>query len=207
LPGAWLERLLATRERWDRVALPVDPRALLRDADREPKLLEEIRAVARAGRTDVLAELTTRVEAIVRGPEVQLLAAKGELRLAALEALSFELPGDARERIFGALAANALAVPLVELDPASLLNAAFTAQGVLKRLDAWGRDPKLRHRAELVALGVRLFLERHPDLAALRRSNTLRANLGHVLARLPERAAMPLVEALLAAGIAPIRPS
>jgi hypothetical protein len=207
LPGQWLERFLATRDRWERIALPVDPRALLRDADREPTLVEEVRALARAGRTDVLAEITARVEAIVRGPEVQLLAAKGDLRLAALEALTAELPGDARERILAALASNALAVPLVELDPSALLHAAFPSQAVVKKLEGWGRDPKLRHRADLVALGVRLFLEKHPDLAALRRSNVLRANVGHLLVRLPERAAMPLVEALLAAGIAPIRPS
>ncbi|MFY7907588.1 MAG: chemotaxis protein CheA, partial [Burkholderiaceae bacterium] len=86
-------------------------------------LVEEVRALARAGRTDVLAEITARVEAIVRGPEVQLLAAKGDLRLAALEALTAELPGDARERILAALASNALAVPLVELDPSALLHA------------------------------------------------------------------------------------
>jgi MoxR-like ATPase len=207
LPGAWLERFLATRDRWQAIALPIDPRALLREADRDAALLEELRAIARSGRTDVLTEIAARVEAIVRGPEVQLLASKGELRLAALEALVAELPGDARERILGGLSANALAVPLAELEPSALLHAAFPSQGALKRLEGWGRDSRLRHRAELAALGVRLFLDKHPDLPALRRSNTLRANLGHLLVRLPEHAALPLVDALLTAGIAPIRPA
>jgi len=207
LPSAWLERLLATRDRWEQVALPIDPRALLRDADRDPALVEALRALVRAGRTDVVAELTARAEAIVGGSEVQLLASKGDVRLTALEAFVAELPGDCRERVVTKLAANPLAVPLVDLDPGALLHANFPSQGLVKKLEGWGRDAKVRHRVELVVLGLRLFLEKHPDLATLRRSNALRANVGHVLVRLPERAALPLVDALLAAGIAPIRPS
>lgn len=207
LPPAWVERLLATRDRWDRVALPVDVRALLREADREGALLEPLRELAKAGRSDVLAEVASRVESIVRGSEVQLLAARGDLRLPALEALVRELPGDTRARLLEVLAANPLAIPLVELDPAQLLHEGFRQHGFLKRLEGWARDAGAQHRVALVVLALKLFLDRHPDLAALRRSNVLRANLGHVLVRLPEKVALPLVDALLAAGIAPIRPT
>ena len=207
LPAAWVERLLASRDRWNRTVLPVDVRALLRDAGEAPATLDPVRGLAKAGRTDVLAEIATRVESIVRGSEVQLLAAKGDLRISALEAIARELPGDLRVRILDALASNPLAIPLVEFDAAQLLQATFPQEALLKRLEAWGRESGAAHRIALVVLAVRLFLERHPDLASLRRSNVLRANLGHLLVRIPERAAMPLVDALLAAGIAPIRPA
>lgn len=207
LPGAWLDRFLATRGQWERLALPVDPRALVRDADRTPELLAEVRALVKAGRTDVIAEVVARITAIVGGPEVQLLGAKGELRLDSIDAVLSEFPGDSRDRVLAALAGNALAIPLAELDPSLLLHAAFPSNAVLKKLEAWGRDTSTRYRVTLAVRGVRLFLDKHPDLATLRRSNVLRANLGHLLVRLTEAAAMPLIDALLAAGIAPIRPA
>lgn len=207
LPGAWLERFLATRSSWSRIALPVDPRQLVRDADRKPELVTELRALLKGGRTDVAAELVERLVAILGGPEVQLLGARDDLRLAAVDAFVAELPGDARDRILATLAANALAIPLAELDASALLQAAFPSNGILKKIETWGRDPLKRYRVTLAVLGVRLFLDKHPDLAALRRSNVLRANLGHLLVRLPEATAMPLVDALLAAGIAPIKPT
>ncbi|HEU4537038.1 MAG TPA: MoxR family ATPase [Polyangiaceae bacterium] len=204
LPPAYCELLLAGRQGWP-VGLGVDVRRVLAEYAPGSEVAKSLRALLASGRTDQVDELAFRVEQIVRGPEVALLAAEQRFSLAAFEALLADLPGDQRERLQEALGSNAVAASLLEVAPHELLS--NFANGPADRLlRGWLADPLKHHRVALLVRALRAHLEGHPKLAELRRQNTVRASLGALLARLGEGFAMPLVEALLKLSIAPIRP-
>ncbi len=204
LPAAFCELLLAGRQGWP-VGQGVDVRRVLAEYAPEAEVAKAVRALLAAGRTDQIEELVYRVEQIVRGPEVAMLAAEKRFGLAAFEALLADLPGDHRERLQEALGANAVGASLLEVTPADLMNN-FGGGAAERHVRAWLADPLKHHRVTLLVRALVAHLERHPKLAEIRRNNAVRASLGLVLARLGERFAMPLVDALLKLSIAPVRP-
>jgi AAA domain (dynein-related subfamily) len=205
LPPAYCEILLAGRQGWP-VGLGVDVRRVLAEYAPGSEVAKSLRTMLASGRTDQVEELVYRVEQIVRGPEVAMLAAEKRFGLTAFEALLADLPGDQRERLQDALASNAVAASLLEVTAPELLSN-FAGSPAERHVRAWLADPLKRYRVALLVRALRAHLEGHPKLAEIRRSNAVRASLGALLARLGEGFAMPLVEALLKLSIAPIRPS
>jgi hypothetical protein len=207
LPPAYCELLLAGRPNW-----PVggdggvDVRRVLAEYAPGTEPAAAVRALLAAGRTDQIDELVYRVEQVVRGPEVAALAAERRFGLAAFEALLADLPGDRRERLQEALGSNGVAASLLEVAPAEVLTG-FGGSAAERHVRAWLADPLKHHRVALLVRALVAHLERHPKLAEIRRNNAVRASLGALLARLGERFAMPLVDALLKLSIAPVRPA
>ncbi|MEI8259283.1 MAG: MoxR family ATPase [Deltaproteobacteria bacterium] len=204
LPAAWCELLLASRDRWTG-KLDVDMRDLLARYSPGSAAAETVRGHRARGETDRLDEIAQRVLGVVRGPEVAVMAERGEFTLASFEALLADLPGDHRERLQEALARNPTASALGEIAPLELLQN-FANSAAEQRLKSWRNDPLKQHRIGLSVTALRAHLEQHPKLAEVRRSNIVRINLGLVLSQLPERHAMPLVETLLKLGITPVKP-
>jgi hypothetical protein len=201
----WTEALLASRAGWS-AKLAFDPRLLLSKYDPGGDLAKQIRGHRDRGETDRLDEIVTRLVPLLAGPEAGVLAARKELTLESFEALLADLPGDQRERLSEALAGNATVVALVDADPASML-LSYASHPAHKRVAAWGADPFRRHRAGLVVTAVRAYLEQHPSLPDVRKSNAVRTSLGQLLAQVDERWAMPLVLSMKKLGITPIRPT
>jgi dynein-related subfamily AAA family protein len=204
LPPSYCELLLAGREGWP-LGLGVDVRRVLAEYAPDAEVAATLRSWLAAGRTDRVEELVYRVEQIVRGPEVAMLAAERRFGLAPFEALLADLPGDQRERLQEAFGANAVGASLLGVSPPDLMTN-FAGSAAEREVRAWLADPLKHHRVALLVRALVAHLERHPKLAELRRNNAVRASLGVVLARLGERFAMPLVEALLKLSIAPVRP-
>ena len=134
-----------------------------------------------------------------------MLAAQGQLKLAAFEALLADLPGDQREKLQEALGANPTAAVLIDIDPTELLGA-FAGGAAEKKIAAWRGDPHKHHRIALAVTGLRAFIEQPSRLAELKKSNIARTCLGQLLVALSQRDAMPLVETLKRVGITPVRP-
>lgn len=205
LPPAYCEILLAGRQGWP-IGLGVDVRRVLAEYAPSTEIAAAVRGWLSAGRTDQVDELVHRVEQIVRGPEVAMLAAEKRFKLEAFEALLADLPGDQRERLQEAFGSNAVGASLLSVSPADLVTN-FAGSAAEREVRAWLADPIKRHRVDLLVRALVAHLERHPKLAEMRRNNAVRSSLGVVLARLGERFAMPLVDALLKLSIAPVRPS
>jgi len=204
LPPAWVEALLASKDSWGS-RLSFDVRALLSGYGPESPLAAEIARFKKAGETDRLDELVQRLAPLLAGPEAGVLAAQKQLTLASLEALFGDLPGDQREKLQEALGNNATAATLVDVTPEELL-AGFPNSAAEKKLAAWRNDLTKQHRVALAVTALRAHLEQPARLADLKRSNTARTALGHVLVALKEKHAMPLVETLRRLGITPVRP-
>jgi hypothetical protein len=197
--------MLASRERWAS-PLGVDVRELLSSYAAGTPGADAVRGFRARGETDRLDEITHRVFAIVRGPEVGVMAEQKHFSLASFEALTADLAGDQRERLQEALGRNPVATALAEIEPLELLQN-FAGSVAEQRLRSWKNDGVKQYRLGLAVTALRAHLEQHPKLAEVRRSNVARINLGLVLAQLPERWAMPLVETLLKLGIMPVKPS
>ena len=202
LPSAWLELILATRDRWN-TSLGVDVRAML--AQYGGAAMETVRGYRTRGETDRLDEIAQRVLGVVKGPEIGVMAEAKQFSMTAFESLLADLPGDHRERIHEALARNPIAVAVAEVQPIEVLQG-YPNSAAEQRIRAWRNDPARLHRIALVANALKLYLEQHPHPGDLRKSNAARIGLGHFLAQVPERVAMPVVETLLKLGITPVRP-
>lgn len=204
LPGAWVELLASSRDRWSS-RLPFDVRALLTEYRAASPLALEIKGYRERGQTDRLDELATRLARLLEGPEAGVLVAQKQLSLAAFEALLADLPGDQRERLQDALGHNPMATPLVDVTPAELLQN-YAGSAAEKKMLAWKSDPLKQHRAGLAVTALRAHLEQNSKTADVRRSNVARTSLGQLLPQLKERWALPLVETMKKLGITPIRP-
>lgn len=96
LGPVWTETLMGVLRRYAG-ELEIRPLDLVERYDEDEALRTEFRALVKAGRTDVVSETVHRLAGLLASPEAGVLARKGELRLAAFEALLEDLPGDARE--------------------------------------------------------------------------------------------------------------
>lgn len=208
LPPAWLEIVLARREIGE-VELAIDVHPLLftyAPGSAEAAHLGRLRA---AGRSDVLDEITHRLLAILSGPEAGVLALAGKLRFEAIEALFTDLPGDQRDKLQSAIAANPTLFTLAEVKPQELLQN-FVGSRADRIISALVSDPLRQHRLGLIVSSLRAYLGDPTRLQALRKNTPARFALGHLLARLATAAdspwAMALVETLQRVGITPVRP-
>jgi hypothetical protein len=204
LPPAWVEALLAGKDAWAG-KLRVDVRALLADYAKGTPVAEEIAGYRRRGETDRLDELAERLARLLSGPEAGVLLAQKQISLAAFEALCADLPGDQREKLQEALGNNPTVTSLVDVAPAALLQN-YPGSAAEKKILAWRADPLLHHRVMLAVTALRAHLERQARAADVKKSNVVRACLGHLLPQLPERCALALVDTLKRLGITPIRP-
>ena len=193
LPPAWVEALLASRDTWGS-RLGFDVREALAGYGPGSPMAREIAGYKQRGQTDRLDELVTRLAPLLAGPEAGVLAGQEKLTLASLEALLADLPGDARERLQEAIGQNPTAATLVDVAPEELLSG-FPGSAAERKLAAWRREPVKRHRVALAITALRAHLSDPARLADLKRSNTARAALGHVL-----------VDTLKRVGITPVRP-
>ncbi len=204
LPAAWVETLLASRDKWS-ARLSFDVRALLGEYAPGTELAAQIRGYRERGETDRLDELTKRLVPLLEGPEAGVLAAKKQLSLGSFEALLGDLPGDHRERLQEALGNNATAIALVDVTPQELIHN-YAGGPAEKKIRAWNGDPLKQHRVGLALTGLRAHLERQSATADLKRSNVVRTCLGVLLPQVHERWALPLVDTMKRLGITPIRP-
>lgn len=202
LPGAWVEALLALPQ-VSAAPLELDVRALLASYDASAQ--QRVRGFRERGHTDRLDELTHRLASILAGPEAGVLAARGLLTLGALEGLLADLPGDQREKLQDAIGANATVAGLLEVTPTDVLTG-FAAGKAQRAIAAWQAEPTKHHRVAMLVTAVRAHLKDPARIAEVRKSNAMRAGLGHLLAQLGERWGMPLIDTLQRASITPIRP-
>lgn len=204
LPAAWVEALLEAGVT-SPVPLELDLRALLRSYRPGSEAQARILAWKAEGATDRIAELAVRLESILASPEVGAMAARGELVLGALEPLLADLPGDHRAHLQRVLAKNATAIPLIELSPRDVL-VGYERSGAMARVGAWLKDPAKHHRVGLLVTALAAHL-RSPNVAIeAKKSNPMRASLGHFLAQAGAEWGMPLVEVCKRIGVTPIRP-
>ncbi|MEZ4250164.1 MAG: MoxR family ATPase [Polyangiales bacterium] len=204
LPAVWVEALLAGGSLSAR-PFELDVHALLRGYRRDEAYARQVREWRETGATDRLGELVERLVAIVGGPECGVLAAKGDLELAALEALLVDLPGDLRERVQEAVGSNPTACVLLDESLDDVLRG-YGGSALSKRVEQWKNAPDKRHRVALLVTALRARILTPQAAIELRKSNAARLSLGHLLAQLGERFGLPLVEAMQRAGVTPIRP-
>ncbi|MBC7173371.1 MAG: AAA family ATPase, partial [Polyangiaceae bacterium] len=204
LPAVWVEALVEAGAT-SPVKLELDLRTLLRSYRSGSEAQKTLEGWKLAGSTDRIAELATRLESILAGPEVGAMAARGDLVLGALEALLGDLPGDHRVYLQRVLAKNSTAVPLIELSPRDVL-VAYERSGAMKRVDAWLKDPSKLHRVGLLVTSVAAYLRSPNSAIEAKKSNPMRASLGYFLAQVGPEWGMPLVEVLKRIGVTPIRP-
>ncbi len=205
LPAAWVESLLGSRGSWGS-RLSFDVRELLATYGPGSARAQEIAAFRERGQTDRLDEITHRLAPLLAGPEAGVLVAQKQLVLGAFEALLTDLPGDQREKLQEAIGSNPTATSLIDIEPGEFL-ARFPGSSAEKKLAAWRADPIKRHRISLAVTALCMFVEQPARLPELKKSNVARTCLGHVLAQLPERDALVLVETLKRTGITPVRPA
>lgn len=205
LPPAWVEALVASKGSWGS-RLSFDIRDLLSKYTADSPLAKEIAGYRAQGQTDRLDELVHRLGSLLAGPEAGVLVAERQITLPSFEALLADLPGDQREKLQEALGQNATATPLVDVIPSELLQS-YLGSPAEQKLTAWKNDPIKHHRVALAITALRAWVEQPARLPELKRSNTARANLGHLLVQLREKHALPLVETLKRIGVTPLRPS
>jgi hypothetical protein len=204
LPPSWCELLLATRSTWSS-SLPLDVRVLLSRYESDGESARVLRGFRDRGETDRIDEIVHRVMGVVRGPEMASWLAQKQFSLESFEALLADLPGDQRERLQDALANNESARSLLEVQPGELLQS-YANSRAEQKVKSWCGDPLRRHRLAMTIAALRRYLEQSSRNAELRRSNAARIGLGILLAQLPERQALPLVDTLIKLGITPVKP-
>jgi hypothetical protein len=205
LPPSWLELVVASRASWAS-RLPFDVRALLSEYDRRPDLSRAVRGFATEGQTDRLDEITTRLSRLLEGPEAGVLAAERQITLASFEALLADLPGDQRDKLVEALGRNPTATSLVDVQPEELCER-YANSPAQRKIRGWSAEGVKQHRVGLAVTALSAHLAQNARLTEIKRSNTVRASLGVLLAELPERWALDLVAMCKRLGITPIRPS
>jgi hypothetical protein len=205
LPATWVELLLASKDTWTG-KVSFDVRALLRDYAPGTPLAEKLAGFRQRGQTDRFDELCARLVPLLSGPEAGVLAGEKQLSLAAFEALLSDLPGDHREKLQDALGNNPTAVALIDVVPTALLQN-YKGSVAEQKLLAWRDNPVLSHRIGLAVTALRAHLEQQAKTTEIKRSNVARVCLGQVLAELPSRWALGLVDTLRKLGITPVRPS
>jgi hypothetical protein len=204
LPPAWVEALVSLKET-TAPSLDVDVHALLASYGPDTDAQKTLQGYKARGETDRLDEIAHRLAAILRGPEAGVLAARKALTLNAFEALLGDLPGDQREKLQEALGENATATSLLDVTPEDCLRA-YAGSRAAQRVATWQADPLKHHRVALLVTALRAWLQQPHHLVEVKKSNPMRASLGHVLAQLGEQFGMPLVETLQRVGVTPIRP-
>jgi hypothetical protein len=204
LPSAWVEALVATRDGWT-TGLGFDVRALCADYAPGSALARAVQGFREKGETDRLDEIAARLAPLFAGPEVSVLVAQTRFSLASIEALFADLPGDLREKLQEALGGNATATALVDVTPAELLSS-YPGSVAQRKLRDWRKSPLLAHRVGLAVTALRATLATQGPQGEVKKSNTARACLGHLLVDLPEAWALALVETMKKLGITPIRP-
>jgi hypothetical protein len=202
LPPTWTEALLALREA-TAPDLEIDLQALL--SDYSGAVAQKIQGYKTRGETDRLDEITHRLAAILGGPEAGVLAARKSLSLAALEGFLADLPGDQREKLQEALSSNPTATVLLDLAPEEVLRA-YAGSRAAQKVAAWKADPNKHHRVGLLVTALRAYIQQPQHLSDIKKSNPMRASLGHFLAQVGERWGLPLVETMQRVGVIPIRP-
>jgi hypothetical protein len=205
LPPVWVAALAASNQLSAR-PLDVEVQTLLRDYGPKSPHAARVRGWKERGETDRLDELTARLRALLSGPECGVLIAKGDLTLAACEALFADLPGDQREILQEALGNNPTAIGLIDVRPEQVATN-YGGSGAQKRVNEWKAQPDKHHRVGLLVTAVRIHVTTPHVATELRKSNAQRLSLGHFLLQLGERWGVPLAEALQKAGVTPIRPS
>ncbi len=205
LPSAWVEALVAGGGLGARPGA-VDAWPTLRDYATDPAQAERVRGWKSRGETDRLDELSSRLGTLLAGPECGVLAGRGELTLAGLEALLVDLPGDHRERLQDAIGGNPTACVLLDVGPSDVLTN-YGGSVAMRRVAEWKAQPGKHHRVALLVTALRAHLLAPQAAAELRRSNAQRIAIGHFLAQIGERWGLPLVEALQALGVTPVRPT
>jgi hypothetical protein len=203
LPASWVELLLA-HPKTAAVPLDVDVRSVLASYDAIAQ--KTVRGYRERGETDRLDELVHRIAAIVAGPEAGVLAARKQLSLGAFEALLADLPGDQREKLQEAIGGNATVGELLEVQPQELL-VNYNGSKAQRTVAAWRADATKHHRLAMLVTSLRAHVKDPARLTELKKSNAMRASLGHVLAQLGERWGMPLIDTLQKLSITPIRPT
>ncbi len=205
LPPSWVEIVVSSRTTWAS-SLPFDVRALLSDYDRRVDLSNTVRGYASSGQTDRLDEITTRLCRLLEGPETGVLLGEGRITLTSFESLLGDLPGDQREKLVESFGRNPMATSLVEVRPDELCER-YIGSIAQKKVKQLAVEPLKQHRVAFVVTALCSFLERHPKLADVKRSNPVRVSLGGLLVDLPERWALDLVGTCKRLGITPVRPS
>jgi hypothetical protein len=205
LPPVWVAALAASNQLSAR-PLDIEAQSLLRDYGPKSPHAARVRGWRERGETDRLDELTARLRALLSGPECGVLIAKGDLTLAACEALFADLPGDQREILQEALGNNPTAIGLIDVRPEQVTTN-YGGSSAQKRVNEWKAQPEKHHRIALLVTAVRVHVSAPHVASELRKSNAQRLSLGHFLLQLGERWGVPLAEALQKAGVTPIRPS
>jgi AAA domain (dynein-related subfamily) len=204
LPSAWVELVIASKAGWG-TSLAFDIKSVLVEYTAAGELATKVRGYREKGETDRIDEICKRLIPLLQGPEAGVLAAKGSLKLASFEAFLSDIPGDHRERLQDALGHNATVTSLVELSPNELLQN-YPGSPAEKKIKEWHASANKQHRIGLTLTALRAYLERQADTSEMKRSNSVRTCLGHLLPQVQERWAMPLVQTMQRLGITPIRP-
>ena len=158
LGSVWAEVLVSVLRRYAG-ELEIRPHDLLATYDEDEGLRATLRGYIVMGRTDIVSEIVHRLTGVLRSPEAAALARKGELRLAAFEALLVDLPGDSRELLQEAIGGNAIVALELGIDAEDALTT-HPGSPLAKKLAAWASDPLLRHRAAMCASLVAAHLRR-----------------------------------------------
>ena len=203
LPAAWVDLLIRERDE-GAFAAGLDAYALLHSYHREPDLQAAVREQGDEGRLDRLEQTGHQLMSVLRGPELALLISRGEVDLAAFEALVADLPGDLRETLSEAFGDNPAAASLLDVTPRDVLKG-YPGSHNKRKVDGWMRGPRHRARALLTALAGQIRAERDPN--RLRRDNSARLGLGAFLEQIGIDLGDPLVQALRSQHIDPIFPS
>jgi len=202
LPDAWVDLLIRERDE-GALEAGLDTCALLRSYHRDPALQQAVRALGDEGRLDMLERTAHQLLSVLKGPELALLVGRGEVELAAFEALLADLPGDLREPLAEAFGGNAAAATLLDVTPADVLKG-YAGSRNERTVGGWMRARRHRTTALLSALVAQVRAERDPN--RLRRNNSARMGLGVFLEQIGVEQGEPLIQALRTQRIEPIFP-
>ena len=206
LTPPWIEMLLKVLPSCGQ-ALAIDVNRLLRGHNEGVKLVEELVAFRKQGRTDVLEAVANRVQALVEGPELNALIGRNEFSIEAFEKLISELPGDRREILQVRFGKNPVTAQLIGLKPDDVLKS-YQDSPAQQKVTRWNQDPFLQHRlcalVQGVCVNLRSAKQQNPELW---RNAGLKAALGQFIADIKPEIAQRLTGVLKELDITPLAPS
>jgi hypothetical protein len=205
LPGPWVELLLEEAAIEDDEGPSVAAEVVLRVYHRSQRLRDRVKALVQAGRTDQLDRLYRGVHAELSSEHLGLGSDDGGIELDSLEGLLADLPGDLREGLQEAFAANPKALDLLLLDGDLILSSYRRRSVVRRRVQTWVEEGRA-HRALAVASDVARRLRSHPDRESLAADRRLRTTLGNLVEDLAALEPRDLFQALDELGIDIPRP-
>lgn len=204
LPSAWLDELLALRERrcseWS-----IDVHGLLRDLARNPAAQSRLAELRMHGRTDLFEQIAFSALHVVSSREIGKLSKHGGFDLESFEHLLAALPGDHAVRLQTAFGGNPDSAGVIGIPPDRVL-AGYVESGAAAVVMEWHSRRATRHRAWSLAAGLVHALDRRPDIDAVRRSHGARMGIGTLLATLAAPHDRHLRDALIRMKIDPILP-